>query len=61
MSKLVLTAKTGDVIYIGNDVKATFDLQRHSNQVRITFDAPPEIAIDREKIRLQKIANGEMK
>lgn len=54
---LVLTGKTGDNILIGNaaDEVTVTVLEVNGNQVRLGFDAPMHISIDREKIRQRKI------
>ncbi len=49
---LVLTRKTGESLYIGDDIKVTLHGIR-GNQVRIGVDAPPNVRIYREEIYLQ--------
>lgn len=50
---LVLSRKTGQRIRIGASVVLTV-VEARNGQVRLAFDAPPEVAIDREEIRQRK-------
>lgn len=49
---LVLTRRTGQSVYIGDEVKITL-VEIKGNQVRIGVDAPPHVRIYREEIYLQ--------
>jgi carbon storage regulator CsrA len=49
---LILTRKTGQSIYIGDDIKITVQELR-GNQIRLGVDAPPEVKIFREEIYTQ--------
>lgn len=53
---LVLTRNPGESIIIGNKEVKVIVLGVRGNQVRIGFEAPPEIIIHREEIyqRIQK-------
>lgn len=44
--------RRGDTIYIGDDV--VMHVAMEDNKVKLSFDAPKEIEIDREKVRKQK-------
>lgn len=52
---LVLTRETGETIRIGDDIEMTI-ISLRNGQVRIGFNAPKEIKINREEIyqRIQK-------
>lgn len=52
---LVLTRETGETIRIGDDIEMTI-ISLRNGQVRIGFNAPKEIEINREEIyqRIQK-------
>jgi carbon storage regulator len=50
---LILTRKTQESLIIGEDVKITV-LGVKGNQVRIGIEAPPEVSVDREEIRIRK-------
>lgn len=53
MSNLILTRRPGETIMIGPDVVVTV-LGVKGNQVRISVNAPAEMAVDREEIRVRK-------
>src|SRR5260370_142948 len=50
---LVLSRKTGQRVHIGVSVTLTV-VEARDGQVRLAFDAPPEVAIDREEVRQRK-------
>ena len=50
---LILTRRPNEAVLIGPDVKVTV-LGIKGDQVRIGFDAPREIDVDREEIALRK-------
>lgn len=52
---LILTRKAGESIMIGDDITITL-LGIRGGQIRLGFDAPPEISIHREEIynRIQR-------
>lgn len=52
---LIITVKIGDAYYIGDDVKVTLISQK-GDQVKVAIDAPRQISVDRESVRLRKIA-----
>lgn len=47
---LVLTRKTGDDIWIGDDIRIVVSQCRHG-EVRLAFDAPREVPIFRGEIK----------
>jgi carbon storage regulator len=49
---LILTRKSGESLYIGDDVKITI-VEVKGNQIRVGIDAPPKIRVYREEIYLQ--------
>ena len=51
---LILTRRVGKSVIINGDINMTI-LKIKDNQVRIGVEAPKNIAIDREEIRLRKI------
>ena len=55
---LKLTRRVGEVVYIGDDIKVRVDEIR-GQSVRLAFDAPDDVIIDREELRLKKIAEQE--
>lgn len=61
MSGLVLTRKPGQSVEIGPDMKLTV-LGVVGNQVRIMFDVPRNIRVDRSEIadRIREQAAGEV-
>jgi carbon storage regulator len=65
MSGLILTRRPGEAIKIGKNVTVTV-LGMKGNQVRVNVDAPKNISVDREEIRVNKdqepgFAPGEVK
>ena len=52
---LILTRRSGESIYIGDDVIVTVT-GVHGKQVRIGIRAPKNVAVDREEIRRSKEA-----
>jgi carbon storage regulator len=50
VSMLVLSRKTGERVCIGASVVVTV-LAARNGQVRLAFDAPAQVAIDREEVR----------
>jgi carbon storage regulator len=55
---LILSRKTGERVQIGASVTVTVVEARHG-QVRLAFDAPPDVAIDREEVRQRKCLASE--
>lgn len=53
---LVLSRKVGEAVCVGNDVVVEVQEIR-GNRVRLSFRAPHDIGVDRQEVRLQKIAN----
>ena len=53
---LVLDARIGDNIYIGDDIVVTVLREVNSGKIRIGFTAPKDVVILREKVkdRLEK-------
>ena len=53
MSKLTLKRKVGESVLVGEDVVITvMDYDRGA--VSLRFDAPAEVIIDREEVRIRK-------
>ena len=52
---LVLTSKPGEACYLGDDITVTI-LGVQGNQVRLGFEAPKHIHIEREKLRAKRLA-----
>jgi carbon storage regulator len=52
---LVLSRKTGERVRIGASVVVTV-LAVHNGRVRLSFDAPSHVAIDREEVRKRRQA-----
>ena len=50
---LILTRRLHEVVMIGNDVKVQF-LGFKGAQVRLGIEAPSNVEIDREEVRLRK-------
>lgn len=50
---LVLTRHQGERIRIGNDITITV-IEAGSNRVRLGFDAPKDVVVDREEVFLLK-------
>lgn len=55
---LVLTRRLHEALVIGNDVKVQV-LGYKGGQVRLGIEAPPEIEVDREEVRLRKKQEAE--
>lgn len=55
---LNLTQRTGNTICIGDNIKVTV-LKISGKQVVLGIDAPREIEVDREEVRLRKIKERE--
>ncbi len=53
---LVLTRKPGERVMIGDDIVLTL-LSVRGQEVRFGFDAPYDIIIDREEVRVARDAN----
>lgn len=53
MSNLIVTRRPGESVLIGEDVVVTI-LGVKGNQVRVSINAPAEVAVDREEIRVRK-------
>lgn len=53
---LILTRRIGETIIIGNDIKVTV-LGVKGGQVRIGVEAPNDVAVDREELRVRKEIN----
>lgn len=52
---LVLTRKVGERIYIGGDV--WIEVARvERGQVRLAISAPDDVAVDREEVRVRRVA-----
>jgi carbon storage regulator len=51
VGKLVLSRKTGETVRVGENVRVTV-VRVGPNNVRLLFDAPPEINIVREELLL---------
>lgn len=56
---LVLSRKPDQQVILGNGLIKIKLLQVDGNVVRLGFDAPTHIAVDREEIFLQKLAKQE--
>ena len=54
---LVLSRKAGESINVGDNVRLTF-LKMRGGEVRVGFDAPPEVRIVRSEL-LERIEAGE--
>jgi carbon storage regulator len=50
---LVLSRRPGQTIKIGADITVQI-IEVHGQQVRIGIDAPRDVAVDREEIRIKK-------
>jgi len=55
---LVLTRRVGDATIIGGDIVVTVLEVRH-DQVRIGIDAPRDVAVHREEVYRQLVAQNE--
>lgn len=47
---LVLTRRNGQSVYVGDTVVVTV-VKVHAGKVRLAFEAPQEVRIDREEVR----------
>jgi carbon storage regulator len=56
---LVLTRKVGQRIRVGDDVVITL-VRIQGDKVRVGIDAPPDVAIHREEVRLRLEAEGRL-
>lgn len=56
---LILEVTICEKVYIGDDIVLTFINYKGQDKIRLGFDAPRDIEIDREKIRRSKEATGE--
>ena len=54
---LILTRRKGEMIVIGDNISVRV-LEIQGNQVKIGVEAPPNISIDREEIRIAKERSG---
>ena len=54
---LTLKGKTNDRFFIGDNVTVKI-LEARGGVVRLGFSAPPDIPIDRAKVREAKVRNG---
>jgi carbon storage regulator len=56
---LVLVRYVNDRIMIGDDIVITItDVNRKSGRVKVGIEAPNDIRVDREEIRIAKNKNG---
>jgi carbon storage regulator len=53
---LVLSRRTREELYIGDDVIVTV-LEIRGNKVRLGISAPPHVRVDRKEIRLRAAEN----
>jgi sRNA-binding carbon storage regulator CsrA len=51
---LALTIKDGERVYVGDNVVITLQRIPGKNAVRLVFDAPLDVVIDRESVRKAK-------
>jgi carbon storage regulator len=52
---LILTRRPNESIIIGKDVRVTIaSVDSRSGQVRLSIEAPQDVAVDREEIRIRK-------
>lgn len=52
---LILTRRPGETLKIGDNIEVTV-MEVNGNQVRIGINAPRNVAIDRQEIRVRKDA-----
>lgn len=57
---LILTRRLGEALIVGEDIVMTI-LGIKGGQVRVGIDAPKNISIDREEVRLKKIESQKNK
>lgn len=50
---LILTRRTNEALLIGSDISITV-VGIRGNQVRLAINAPPNVSIDREEVRMRK-------
>lgn len=50
---LVLSRRLGEILKIGEDIELVV-LGIYGNQIRLGINAPNEVAVDREEIRVRK-------
>lgn len=50
---LVLTRQKSEVVVIGDGIRVTV-VELRGDRVRLGFDAPPGVAVDREEIWIEK-------
>ncbi len=51
---LVLTRRLGETLVIGDNVRITV-LGINGNQIKVGIDAPKDVSVDREEVRLRKL------
>ena len=56
---LILSRYKGETIFIGDKIKITIT-DVHGENVRVGIEAPKNIEIDREEIRMRKLAQRKM-
>ena len=56
-TRLVLTRSKGEMIYIGDDIRITI-VEIRGDRIRLGIEAPRSVAVDREEVRLKKIAGN---
>lgn len=54
---LILSRKSGQRVRIGTTVVVTV-VEVRNRQVRLAFDAPPQVSIDRDEVRQRKSSNA---
>ena len=54
---LILTRRPGESIIIGDNIEVKVMQVGSGNQVKIGISAPPDVAVDREEIRVRKDAD----
>lgn len=50
---LIITRRIGETFYVGDAVTVTV-LGLHGNEVRVGVNAPRDVVIDREEVRVRK-------
>lgn len=56
---LVLGCKVGESVIIGGNIKVTvMSVPNHGGQIKLAFDAPRSVIIDREVIHLKKLESA---
>lgn len=51
---LVLSRKLNETVVIGDDIRVTY-FKREGNQISLRIDAPRDMKVDREEIRLANV------